>query len=649
MAKPIRTNQNITPCTPTSSECVIWDNPNLPECIELCHGDSVSDIIVKVANAVCDIKTSTDIVTITADCEFFPIGEGSPTPTTISGYINALIEGWCYLYEYVHDLNNFPTGDGGTLTYAPFDVNLKPCFIDITGTSVPTGGLSNSQIIQLILDTICKIDAKYAKEIDELKITISMLGSGGGGGSTDPIVFSDCLFVGGLTLSAAWVLLDAEWCEYKSHLGDITDFDDLETYENSVYGTINADLGLTLTASTNIADSTKNLWEIAAELSSQVSSLQSIINNCCSFSCKNFEVTVNTQNYDEAAQTVDLRFLFNDSLTLPDPPYTFANTIGGSSVTLTDITGYSITYSIDPFTTNPLTGISLVGLDLSGDVTISITLTFDVTEQSGALRTFSCSKCLSLIFRSNSGCAYCDINITLLESTNAEIIIIYTVPGDPVTTNTLTITQSGTYIIPSNATVVSITDVNNNGVVILSNNCPNLTLPDVQTLACYSFVIDEDFYDEVSGSGFAYYYKITGFMIDGNDVVTYSPGVRCDLSDQRGSVSEAYPTTEAECDFNSLGTTVLMDSYTKLNNINSNSYIFGNSKVCCRMYDDGGTDKLVYTNVIMRAVSGKNIFMKLTPESGNDLGINHEVEVYIKGVEIPQGEDCDCCYVYDGS
>lgn len=43
-------------CVPTSSECVIWQGPDIPF-MKLCKGDSISVVVAGVANKVCDILT----------------------------------------------------------------------------------------------------------------------------------------------------------------------------------------------------------------------------------------------------------------------------------------------------------------------------------------------------------------------------------------------------------------------------------------------------------------------------------------------------------------------------------------------------------------------------------------------------------------
>ena len=44
---------NTNGCNPLSSNCVVWQGPDL-ECIDLCAGDTISDVVAKIAHALCE-------------------------------------------------------------------------------------------------------------------------------------------------------------------------------------------------------------------------------------------------------------------------------------------------------------------------------------------------------------------------------------------------------------------------------------------------------------------------------------------------------------------------------------------------------------------------------------------------------------------
>ena len=53
--KPYRSSLDKENCSPVSSNCVTWQGPNI-SCINLCKGDSVSDVVYKLATQICDFQ-----------------------------------------------------------------------------------------------------------------------------------------------------------------------------------------------------------------------------------------------------------------------------------------------------------------------------------------------------------------------------------------------------------------------------------------------------------------------------------------------------------------------------------------------------------------------------------------------------------------
>jgi hypothetical protein len=54
-------------CNYTTSNCVIWQGPDIP-CLSLCKGDTVTDVVYKLATEVCDILNTLDINTYDLSC-----------------------------------------------------------------------------------------------------------------------------------------------------------------------------------------------------------------------------------------------------------------------------------------------------------------------------------------------------------------------------------------------------------------------------------------------------------------------------------------------------------------------------------------------------------------------------------------------------
>ena len=60
-------NINKAGCTNMSSNCVIWEGPDIP-CINLCKGDSITDVIYKLATELCKLLDIVDLSTYDLKC-----------------------------------------------------------------------------------------------------------------------------------------------------------------------------------------------------------------------------------------------------------------------------------------------------------------------------------------------------------------------------------------------------------------------------------------------------------------------------------------------------------------------------------------------------------------------------------------------------
>lgn len=60
-------NLDNSPCSPISSNCVIWQGPDIP-CIKLCTGDTVSDVIFKLATELCTILDQLNVTNYDLSC-----------------------------------------------------------------------------------------------------------------------------------------------------------------------------------------------------------------------------------------------------------------------------------------------------------------------------------------------------------------------------------------------------------------------------------------------------------------------------------------------------------------------------------------------------------------------------------------------------
>ena len=139
-------NFDNSPCSPTSSNCVIWGGPDLP-CINLCKGDSITDVVEKIALELCNIL---DILNISAyDLTCFSLANCSPQNFT--DLINFLIVKVC-------ELENATPSNGGGVT-PPSGGCPTDCFIEVESDCIVPAGteINLTQYVILIGTRLCDL------------------------------------------------------------------------------------------------------------------------------------------------------------------------------------------------------------------------------------------------------------------------------------------------------------------------------------------------------------------------------------------------------------------------------------------------------------------------------------------------------------
>ena len=92
--KPYNSSSNKENCSPVSSNCVIWQGPDL-SCINLCKGDSVSDVVYKLAEQVCDFQNTVSLSELDLNCLLNLCGGSSEPDMTLLGVLQLIIDGVC--------------------------------------------------------------------------------------------------------------------------------------------------------------------------------------------------------------------------------------------------------------------------------------------------------------------------------------------------------------------------------------------------------------------------------------------------------------------------------------------------------------------------------------------------------------------------
>jgi len=87
-------NIDKTGCSNTSSNCVVWQGPDI-ECINLCKGDSITEVVYKLALEVCNLMETFDLKNYDLKC----FKTGVCQPQDFKDFINILINKVCALQD----------------------------------------------------------------------------------------------------------------------------------------------------------------------------------------------------------------------------------------------------------------------------------------------------------------------------------------------------------------------------------------------------------------------------------------------------------------------------------------------------------------------------------------------------------------------
>lgn len=179
-------------CSPISSNCVIWDGPDI-SCIDLCNGDSVSDVIYKLATELCTLLDQTNVSNYDLTC--LGVAAACP-PKDFQALIALLIEKIC-------ELNNVPADTPTTESGCPdCIVSVAECFVEGTTTNMQL-----TDYVQAIATKICQLldsIADLQTQIDLIGDRVTILENATPPSLTLPTITTGCLqnYIAGSPLTA---------------------------------------------------------------------------------------------------------------------------------------------------------------------------------------------------------------------------------------------------------------------------------------------------------------------------------------------------------------------------------------------------------------------------------------------------------------
>ena len=263
--KPV--NLDNSPCAPTSSNCVIWNGPDVP-CLSLCKGDTVTDVVYKLATELCTLLDTLNVDNYDLSC----LSLDGCAPKTFDELIQLLVERICSCCDTTPVNPDTPSTPGDVnLFVTPAECFGLPSQLLVTDYAVYLG----EQIFS-ILDELSLINAS----ITSLDGRVTALET------APPPVFVLPQFtigcnigslISGTTEDIDVILeefINAVWCPISTTLGGNSDLiaaiaaQCIATTDDSI-----ANPGVSMVASyptyntgATVADAVRNLWIALCDL-----------------------------------------------------------------------------------------------------------------------------------------------------------------------------------------------------------------------------------------------------------------------------------------------------------------------------------------------------------------------------------------------
>ncbi|BCV01362.1 MAG: hypothetical protein CM15mV42_0380 [uncultured marine virus] len=372
-------NGNMSPCDPISSNCVIWQGPDI-ECINLCKGDTISIVIAKLAEELCNIIDTT--------CECNPDLSGLelkciPAPPQANPDLEE------YLQAIINYICSLTPGEPSTIV-----VELPDCLHYNNSQGNPVTSLPIDEYALYLANKICDILSQITVINNAIEDIISRIivlencvlpcDSSSGGG--DPQVISSCIISGGQLVPASTLLLALEtaFCNLRTAVGTVSE---IQSAINAtcIYGTSGmlsqsgnfGDLTNWVQSPGTLAAINQNQWLAICDIYNAVLDIQQ---NCCVDDCT--AVTWGATYATNTDIATGLVTSINFNLTSSSVPAAYSD-CGNSQIVITDANGNSISQAIDAvnLSTDPAgVTVNILSSGLNVTSSLAVAITFCATD-----------------------------------------------------------------------------------------------------------------------------------------------------------------------------------------------------------------------------------------------------------------------------
>lgn len=362
---PIKSNITSSGCTPTSSDCIIWQGPNIA-CINLCTGDSITDVTYKLAEKLCAVQSAYDLSPLDlTDLLDFCTAVGGPPTGTNKNLLNVLD----FIIKKVGCVNDKVDAIVPGNSYTEPSLTLPTCLQYSNGAGGTVTQLIHNEYTLRIATKFCELKTtveQHTNFISTLQYDVNILKN-----KKDyvlPKIKPECDYpnasISKGTDTSIDVLLDAvesELCSLRAVLGSNTQIGSASVVPAAICTTVsnlNTAAALAKPGSTmssyvgwnstviNLAQSVQNLWITVMDMRCVINDLK----NCCGqFDCSAFVLDYEVST-DASRQNVTINF-FNKLI--------FPSTTGVTNGTGSEKPRLEITDGINTIVNNDIDLVAL--------------------------------------------------------------------------------------------------------------------------------------------------------------------------------------------------------------------------------------------------------------------------------------------------
>tara|TARA_R110002072_G_scaffold1957_4_gene16027 strand:- start:1388 stop:3628 length:2241 start_codon:yes stop_codon:yes gene_type:complete len=343
-------------CDNISSNCVIWQGPDIT-CIDLCNGDSISEVVAKLATKVCDLITNgvsanPDLTGLNISC----LNIAGKDPTELVPVLQAMVNEIC-------------TNSGGTNSSGGGALSRSAVTSDLPIMTLPAcmqyNDANGNPVVELRLDLFAELIAQqvctnlssinlinstltsYSSRLDILEACVLPCS----GAVAEVQIIPTCVStVGVLTnVSVVVLALESAFCTLRDAVGTsalINNAINQSTITGSSLSLSNSavsygSIGGWQNPAPTLAQSVQNAWLVIDDM---YTAIQSIQINCCPGGCDQVVfASTHASQFDVSTGLIDgINFNFTTSTI----PATFNDCSGSSVITLTDVNGLSLAQTV---------------------------------------------------------------------------------------------------------------------------------------------------------------------------------------------------------------------------------------------------------------------------------------------------------------